>query len=98
MSGTRAHHRWPRKLSVSAGMADGELEARFKKAVWLIRNGPPIKDARSTNQSKLQFYKYFKQARPRKQTIRTMLAGTACRSCCLDSDLCRAERVSLQRS
>lgn len=38
-------------------MAD--LEKRFKKAVWLIRNGPPTK---SSNDKKLSFYKYYKQA------------------------------------
>lgn len=42
-------------------MTDSDLEARFKKAVWLIRNGPPIKDARATNDTKLKFYSYFKQ-------------------------------------
>ena len=35
-----------------------DLEARFKKAVWLIRNGPKIE---SSNDTKLSFYKYFKQ-------------------------------------
>lgn len=35
-----------------------DLEARFKKAVWLIRNGP--KQSSST-ETKLKFYKYFKQ-------------------------------------
>eukprot|EP00049_Salpingoeca_infusionum_P001006 m.44153 g.44153 ORF g.44153 m.44153 type:complete len:99 (-) comp10822_c0_seq1:246-542(-) len=35
-------------------------EAQFKKAVWLIRNGPPVAD--SSNDTKLGFYKYFKQA------------------------------------
>lgn len=34
-------------------------EAQFKKAVWLIRNGPK-KD--SSNDEKLAFYKYYKQA------------------------------------
>jgi acyl-CoA-binding protein len=36
------------------------LEARFKKAVWLIRNGPK---ETSSNETKLQFYSFFKQAR-----------------------------------
>ena len=36
------------------------LEARFKKAVWLIRNGPPQKD--TSNDRKLEFYKLYKQA------------------------------------
>jgi hypothetical protein len=35
------------------------LDERFKKAVWLVRNGPP-KD--SSNETKLSFYKYYKQA------------------------------------
>lgn len=42
-------------------MASSDLEARFKKAVWLVRNGPPITDDRATNDAKLTFYKYFKQ-------------------------------------
>ena len=37
-------------------MAD--LEARFKKAVWLIRNGPKME---ASNDMKLKFYGYFKQ-------------------------------------
>ena len=36
------------------------LEQRFKKAVWLIRNGPPQKD--TSNATKLKFYQYYKQA------------------------------------
>eukprot|EP00891_Asterochloris_glomerata_P006059 jgi/Astpho2/6059/e_gw1.00084.224.1_t len=36
------------------------LEARFKKAVWLIRNGPPQQD--TSNDRKLEFYKLYKQA------------------------------------
>ena len=39
---------------------DPELEARFQKAVWLIRNGPK-RD--SDNDTKLTFYAHFKQAR-----------------------------------
>jgi hypothetical protein len=35
------------------------LEERFKKAVWLIRNGPKMD---SSNEQKLTFYSYFKQA------------------------------------
>ena len=38
-----------------------DLEARFKKAVWLIRNGPKME---SSNDTKLKFYGYFKQASP----------------------------------
>lgn len=37
-----------------------DLEARFKKAVWLIRNGPK-RD--SSNETKLAFYKYYKQVK-----------------------------------
>eukprot|EP00051_Salpingoeca_urceolata_P003353 m.57159 g.57159 ORF g.57159 m.57159 type:complete len:100 (+) comp12707_c0_seq1:1123-1422(+) len=40
-------------------MAD-DLETRFNKAVWLIRNGPPIEGG--TNEQKLTFYKLYKQA------------------------------------
>ena len=39
-------------------MADESIEDRFKKAVWLIRNGPKMD---STNEQKLTFYSYFKQ-------------------------------------
>eukprot|EP00128_Syssomonas_multiformis_P004329 Colp12_sorted_trinity150504_noHs@15810 len=39
-------------------MAD--LELRFKKAVYLIRNGPPRDGA--SNAEKLEFYSAFKQA------------------------------------
>lgn len=39
-------------------MADESIEDRFKKAVWLIRNGPKME---STNEQKLTFYSYFKQ-------------------------------------
>eukprot|EP00730_Choanoeca_flexa_P015883 TRINITY_DN7397_c0_g2_i2.p1 TRINITY_DN7397_c0_g2~~TRINITY_DN7397_c0_g2_i2.p1 ORF type:complete len:119 (+),score=32.54 TRINITY_DN7397_c0_g2_i2:29-385(+) len=35
-------------------------EAQFKKAVWLIRNGPPVGD--SSNETKLKYYKFYKQA------------------------------------
>jgi hypothetical protein len=34
------------------------IEERFKKAVWIIRNGPPIP---TDNNTKLNFYSYFKQ-------------------------------------
>lgn len=36
-----------------------DLEKKFKKAVWLIRNGPPKE---SSTEEKLKFYKLFKQA------------------------------------
>lgn len=39
-------------------MAD--IEAQFKKAVWLIRNGP--KKEGSSNDEKLSYYKFYKQA------------------------------------
>lgn len=37
-----------------------DLETKFKKAVWLVRNGPP--QAGTSNDRKLLFYSYFKQA------------------------------------
>lgn len=37
-----------------------DLETKFKKAVYLVRNGPPQADA--TNEKKLNVYKYYKQA------------------------------------
>lgn len=36
------------------------LEAKFRKAVWLVRNGPPKPNA--SNEEKLKFYGLFKQA------------------------------------
>jgi diazepam-binding inhibitor (GABA receptor modulating acyl-CoA-binding protein) len=36
------------------------LDDRFKKAVYLVRNGPPKPN--SSNEEKLSFYKYYKQA------------------------------------
>lgn len=36
------------------------LEAKFKKAVWLVRNGPPKEG--TSNDEKLKFYSLFKQA------------------------------------
>ncbi|KAL4437790.1 hypothetical protein ABPG77_005702 [Micractinium sp. CCAP 211/92] len=44
----------------AAGKMTSDLEKKFKKAVWLIRNGPPKAD--SSTEEKLAFYKYFKQA------------------------------------
>jgi hypothetical protein len=38
-----------------------DLEARFKKAVWLVRNGPKLD---SSNEQKLAFYKFYKQVGP----------------------------------
>jgi diazepam-binding inhibitor (GABA receptor modulating acyl-CoA-binding protein) len=35
------------------------LDERFKKAVWLVRNGP---QKEASNDTKLNFYKYYKQA------------------------------------
>lgn len=37
-----------------------ELEKLFKKAVWLIRNGPP--NPNTTTDEKLEYYALFKQA------------------------------------
>ena len=37
-----------------------DLEKKFKKAVWLIRNGPP--NPNTTTAQKLQYYALFKQA------------------------------------
>eukprot|EP00043_Microstomoeca_roanoka_P026324 m.11273 g.11273 ORF g.11273 m.11273 type:complete len:100 (-) comp6447_c0_seq1:2194-2493(-) len=36
-----------------------DIETKFNKAVWLIRNGPAQE---SDNDTKLAYYKYFKQA------------------------------------
>ena len=36
------------------------LQARFDKAVYLVRNGPPIPDA--STDKKLKFYSLYKQA------------------------------------
>jgi len=36
------------------------VEDKFKKAVWLIRNGPPT--AGTDNETRLSYYKYYKQA------------------------------------
>ena len=37
-----------------------DLEKKFKKAVWLVRNGPPNPNA--SNEEKLKFYSLYKQA------------------------------------
>lgn len=37
-----------------------DLERKFKKAVWLIRNGPPAEGA--TTETKLLYYAHYKQA------------------------------------
>ncbi|KDD76436.1 hypothetical protein H632_c226p0 [Helicosporidium sp. ATCC 50920] len=37
-----------------------DLEKKFKKAVWLIRNGP--RQSETSNNTKLKYYAYFKQA------------------------------------
>lgn len=37
-----------------------DLEPKFKKAVWLIRNGPPAEGA--TTETKLLYYAHYKQA------------------------------------
>jgi len=36
------------------------LELRFKKAVYLVRNGPPISEA--SNEEKLEVYSLYKQS------------------------------------
>jgi acyl-CoA-binding protein len=36
------------------------VELRFKKATFLVRNGPPRPDA--SNEEKLKFYSFYKQA------------------------------------
>ena len=36
------------------------VQAKFEKATWLVRNGPPQPNA--SNDTKLKFYSYFKQA------------------------------------
>jgi len=36
------------------------LEKKFKKAVWLVRNGPPAPN--TSNDKKLKFYSFYKQA------------------------------------
>ena len=43
-------------------MASESLEDRFKRAVWIIRNGPKME---SSNEQKLTFYSYFKQVEQR---------------------------------
>jgi diazepam-binding inhibitor (GABA receptor modulator, acyl-CoA-binding protein) len=37
-----------------------DLEKKFKKAAWMIRNGPPRPD--TSNDEKLKYYSYYKQA------------------------------------
>jgi len=41
-------------------MATTEVEKKFKKAVWLVRNGPPNPNAGT--EEKLKFYSLYKQA------------------------------------
>lgn len=54
-----AHRRASIRIDAEFGiMGEESLEERFKKAVWLIRNGPKMD---STNEQKLTFYSYFKQ-------------------------------------
>ena len=47
------------------------LEERFKKAVWLIRNGPKME---SSNEQKLTFYSFFKQACVENQALHLILS------------------------
>lgn len=56
-------------------MPKTELEKRFAKAVWLIRNGPPKEG--TSNDEKLQFYGYFKQATEGDCTAPQPWAGAA---------------------
>jgi acyl-CoA-binding protein len=41
-------------------MSAADLEARFRKAAWLIAKGPKQEDVDSTQ--KLKFYSHYKQA------------------------------------
>lgn len=41
-------------------MADADLDKKFNKAVWLIRNGPKAKEI--DDDTRLEFYGFFKQA------------------------------------
>ena len=61
--------------SQTAAMPKTELEKRFAKAVWLIRNGPPKEG--TSNDEKLQFYGYFKQATEGDCTAPQPWAGAA---------------------
>lgn len=63
-------------------MAD-TVEARFKKAVWLIRNGP--KEGGSSNDTKLQFYSFFKQVR--------LFFSAAPRAVAIDAGSAQGERA-----
>ena len=60
-------------------MPKTELERRFAKAVWLIRNGPP--KAETSNDEKLQFYGYFKQATEGDCSAPQPWAGAGTASC-----------------
>ncbi len=59
-------------------MADESIEDRFKKAVWLIRNGPKMD---STNEQKLTFYSYFKQVGSRSRSC-LLASATMPNLCC----------------
>ena len=48
-----------RRVTIYCATMSESLEERFKKAVWLIRNGPKME---SSNEQKLTFYSFFKQA------------------------------------
>ena len=76
---------WPKAVSIrsprnphwqatSFSMSES-IEERFKRAVWLIRNGPKMD---SSNEQKLTFYSYFKQARFSRMLDRRH-AGAMCR-------------------
>lgn len=54
-----ANTRFTVRLVVIENMSS-DLETKFKKAVWLVRNGPP--EANKSNDEKLKFYSFYKQA------------------------------------
>ena len=54
----RSHPSYSAAMHKLTAMASESLEDRFKKAVWIIRNGPKME---SSNEQKLTFYSYFKQ-------------------------------------
>lgn len=50
----------PADDTIQYSMATTEVEKKFKKAVWLVRNGPPNPNAGT--EEKLKFYSLYKQA------------------------------------
>ncbi len=69
---------------LAADMATSEIEKKFKKAAYLIRNGPPNKN--TSSDIKLKYYSYYKQAtegdvkgsqvRPKLPTAITLIKST----------------------